>query len=137
MDIFLCVLVPTCFCFLLFKPKGECVKGEYTLLLTVPVEYAECFEEGASLLDAVGKGQCGAVYETKVTETFSETSQGIFPVETHKRLFVTVRGDAKAEGASLRFGTLTPLPGKSVFLHLPCVCEGVCLSVRPIEEERI
>ena len=134
-DILLCILAILFLIFLLARPKGESVTGEYTLLLTLPSEYAEAFESGAPLLDAVGKGDCGTVYKAESAEAFVETAYGIFPKEGHSRLFITVRGEARKKQEALCFGTLTPLPGKSVYLHLPCVCEGICLSVSELSSK--
>ena len=102
--------------------------GEYTLLLTVPTEYADCFLPEGELLDGVGKGKCGKIASVTAAPALSEGSAGVYAKDTHTRLTVLVRGEAVKRGGSLSFGTLTPLPGKRVFLHMPCVCEGICLS---------
>ena len=127
-DVFICVLLLLGLLFMLFRPKGERVMGEYTLLLTVPVEYAPCFAPESELLDGVGKGKCGTVASVSLSPALSEGSAGVFLRKTHMRVTVKVRGEATRRGGVLTFGTLSPLPGKRVYLHMPCVCEGVCLS---------
>ena len=127
-DIFLCVLLVLGLLVILLRPKGEHIMGEYTLLLTVPKEYASCFLPESELLDGVGKGKCGRIASVTASPALFEGSTGVFTRETHIRLTVLVRGEATKKGNSLTFGTLSPLPGKHVFLHMPCVCEGVCLS---------
>ncbi len=134
-DIAICFLLITGLLFWFFRPKGELVSGEYTLLLTVPKEYAAGFSVGASLLDGVGKGVCGSIFEVKSQTAREETATGVYEKVTHERIFLTVRGEAKRQGESLCFGTLSLLPGKRVYLHMPCVCEGICLSVRALEAE--
>ena len=128
-DVFICVMLVLGVFFMILKPKGERVIGEYTLLLTVPAEYATFFTPESELLDGVGKGKCGKVASVAASPALTERSTGVFTRETHIRLTVLVRGEATKRGETLTFGTLTPLPGKQVFLHMPCVCEGVCLSV--------
>lgn len=127
-DIFICVLLALGLLLVLFRPKGERVFGEYTLLLTVPTEYADCFLPEGELLDGVGKGKCGKIASVTAAPALSEGSAGVFTKDSHMRLTVLVRGEATKKGDRLTFGTLSPLPGKRVFLHMPCVCEGICLS---------
>lgn len=133
-DIFIFFLLIAGLLFYFFKPKGESTVGEYTLLLTVPKEYAVCFSPGAPLLDGVGKGSCGRIVSVTHQSASEETAAGVYEKETHERIFLTVRGEARVRGGALYFGTLSPLPAKRVYLHLPCVCEGICLSVRAIGE---
>lgn len=134
-DIIICFLLIAGLLFWLFRPKGELVLGEYTLLLTVPKEYAASFSVGEPLLDGVGKGMCGSIFRVTEEADRGETAAGVYTKATHKRIFLTVHGEAKRRGESLCFGTLSPLPGKRVYLHMPCVCEGICLSVCALEAE--
>ena len=128
-DILICILLIIGLLFLFFRPKGETVTGEYTLLLTVPSEYASCFSLGGEMLDGVGKGKCGVITSLSSMPSLSENSEGVYLSKTHVRLTVSVEGEARRVGDTLTFGTLSLLPGKRVYLHLPCVSEGVCLSV--------
>ena len=79
------------------------------------------------------KGNCGKVISTAYEPALGESETGAWEKDSLVRLTVTVRGEAKRIGEALTFGTLTPLPGKRVYLHLPAVCDGICLSVRALE----
>lgn len=114
--------------FLLFRPKEEQYPVTYTLLVVTDASYADCFRVGAPILDGVGKGICGSIAAVEASPAQRETASGVFDDGKRTRFTLTVRGEGHKRGDMLSVGSLTLLPGKTVYLHAPCVCEGVCLS---------
>ena len=101
----------------------------YTLLIVADSVYADSFTVGARVLDGVGKSYCGKITAVKKEPYAKESSYGI-AYDAHKTRFIlTVLGNGSYKDGMLCIGSFSLAPGKAVYLHAPCVCEGICLAV--------
>lgn len=127
-DVFIFISLTVGLLFLYAKPSPKTEDVVYTLLVVTDAAYADCFYVGARLLDGVGKAYCGTLTFVKREPYFKESSRGKTEDESKARLILTVSGKGVCKNGILTVGSLTLIPGKAVYLHTPCVCEGLCLG---------
>ena len=133
-DVFVIFLLLTGAFVYLLLPKGTSCHAEYTLLFTLDSAYADAFAVGDLMLDGVGKEFCGRIVSVHKEAAKSENANGVFTCPHKQRLTVTVQGEAKEKNGVLQIGSITPAPGKTLFFHAPCHAEGLCLSVKILEQ---
>jgi hypothetical protein len=132
-DILLCIIAVFGVLAYLLAPRGTPCSAEYTVLFTLPSAYADAIGIGDGMLDGVKKGMCGHVTHIEKEDAFTETHRGVLAVEGKTRLTVTVRGEGKLKNGVLTVGSITPVLGKTLCFHAPCVMEGVCLGATVTE----
>ena len=109
-------------------PREEKIAVEYRVLFSLEHPFDEAFRMGAPLLDGVSKEICGTVSSVEALPFYVEGADGTVRDGQRTRLIVTVRAEGVRRGDEIRIGSFSPLPGKRLYLHAPCVTEGICLG---------